>query len=183
MMSSDSGVNLKAMLRVKRAGIATFFGALLLPTLIACGPGSTPARSAVSGTTLRFFEHDTQQTALDLGDRGTSSGDAHIFSGDLFDHPGGTNVGRIGGQCITIIANATDPGELFCNGILVFNRGQITIQGLFDGAAFFGGRNVVFSITGGTGTYRDAHGDGTVQLPPDVPHRTNANFVLRLGTG
>jgi hypothetical protein len=166
MMSSDSGVNLKAMLRVKRAGIATFFGALLLPTLIACGPGSTPARSAVSGTTLRFFEHDTQQTALDLGDRGTSSGDAHI-----------------GGQCSTIIANATDPGELFCNGILVFNRGQITIQGLFDGAAFFGGRNVVFSITGGTGTYRDAHGDGTVQLPPDVPHRTNANFVLRLGTG
>jgi hypothetical protein len=29
-----------------------------------------------------------------------------------------------------------------------------------------------------TGTYRDARGDGIVQVPVDVPNQTDANFAL-----
>ena len=36
------------------------------------------------------------------------------------------------------------------------------------------------NIIGGTGIYQNAHGDGTIQIPPDVPNQTDANFVLNL---
>jgi hypothetical protein len=51
---------------------------------------------------LRFFEHDTQQASLDLGDKGESPGDVFVYSGDLFNRKGGKNVGRAAGQCETM---------------------------------------------------------------------------------
>jgi hypothetical protein len=36
------------------------------------------------------------------------------------------------------------------------------------------------SIVGGTGIYRSARGDGTIQVPLDVPDQTDANFVLNV---
>jgi len=55
------------------------------------------------------------------------------------------------------------------------------VQGLADNAALFGrGETNPLSIIGGTGIYRTARGDGTVQVPPDVPDQTDANFVLNV---
>jgi hypothetical protein len=85
-MSSDSDVYPKGMPWVKRAGIAAFLAVLSLPMLGACGQKTTPDRNAGGVTTLRFFEHDTQQASLDLGPQGTGPGDQFIYSGDLFDH-------------------------------------------------------------------------------------------------
>jgi hypothetical protein len=50
---------------------------------------------------------------------------------------------------------------------------------MLDSAALFvsGNPNPLF-ITGGTGIYRNARGDGTIQVPVDVPDQTDANFVL-----
>jgi len=60
--------------------------------------------------------------------------------------------------------------------------GQIVVQGLVDdtSALFEQGKPHPIDIVGGTGIYQNAHGDGTIQIPPDVPNQTDANFVLNL---
>ena len=44
----------------------------------------------------------------------------------------------------------------------------------------FGGKILAIPITGGTGVYRTARGEGTVQIPLDVPDQADASFVLHL---
>jgi hypothetical protein len=61
---------------------------------------------------------------------------------------------------------------------LTLPGGQIETQGLYDSTVLFSGKTLPIAITGGTGEYRDARGDGTVQVPPDVPNQADANFVL-----
>lgn len=57
-------------------------------------------------------------------------------------------------------------------------------EGVFDQKAVFSrGETVAFTVTGGTGLYRGARGEGTVQVPVDVPNQTDANFVLHLSRG
>ena len=71
-----------------------------------------------------------------------------------------------------------------CNTTFNLAGGQIVIQGVADTAAVFHRGDVVpFSIVGGTGTYQNARGTGTIQVPPDVPDLTDANFVLNLAGG
>ncbi len=142
--------------------------------------GSLPATSETGGRTIRLFEHDTQQSLLNLGGKDTSPGDEAIFAGDLFDHAGGMKIGRVGAVCTTISGTSAAAGDLQCTATFVLARGQITCQGLSDSAAFFGGATVPFAITGGTGLYRNARGEGTIQVPQDVPNLTDANFVLDL---
>ncbi|MGH3540643.1 MAG: allene oxide cyclase barrel-like domain-containing protein [Pseudonocardiaceae bacterium] len=99
----------------------------------------------------------------------------------MFDHAGGPKVGRVGGHCTTVGGNATTTGEVLCTAIFVLSRGQITTQGLLDGAALFGGggQTLTYPITGGSGAYANAHGDASVQ----ATNQTDANFVLHVATG
>jgi Allene oxide cyclase barrel like domain len=141
----------------------------------------TPTAGATQDKTLRLFEHDTQQASLDLGGKGNNPGNLYVYAGDVFDHAGGSKLGRAGGYCMTTSGNAQDAGEVFCTATLQLTGGQITGQGLFDAADLFAkGKALPFPITGGTGTYNGAHGWATVQVPPDVPNGTDANFVLHL---
>ena len=55
--------------------------------------------------------------------------------------------------------------------------GQITTQGLVDSAVVFGGEIRAFPITGGTGIYRNVHGEGAVEV---LPNQIDANYVLRI---
>lgn len=126
----------KGMPWAKRAGIVAFV-ALSILMMGACGQQATSDRNAGAVTTLRFFEHDTQQAALDLGTPGTGPGDQFFYAGDLFDHTGGTKVGHTAGQCTTFSGNATAAGNVLCTATFVLDRGQITIQGLFDYGALF----------------------------------------------
>jgi hypothetical protein len=169
---------------VKRAGLVALLGAILLPILGACGQKAVPDRDANGVTTLRFYEHDTQQATLDLGTPGTGPGDQFFYAGDLFDHAGGTKNGHTAGQCTTFSGNAGAAGDVLCTATFVLERGQITVQGLFDNAGLFGrDETLPWAIVGGTGTYRNARGDGTVQVPVDVPNQADANFVLNVVTG
>jgi hypothetical protein len=71
-----------------------------------------------------------------------------------------------------------------CIQTFVLDGGQITVHSLADRAALFGrGETVPFAIVGGTGIYSNARGDGTIQVPVDVPNQTDANFVLNVITG
>ena len=164
------------------AGIVALFSLLLLPMLGAFGQKADADDPAPGVTTLRFFEHDTQQTNLDLHSW-EGPGDQSLFSGDLFDHPGGTKVGHTAGQCTALSGNAA-AGDLLCTQTFLLEGGEITIQGLADRAAVFGrGETVPFAIVGGSGIYSNARGDGTIQVPVDVPNQTDANFVLNVITG
>ena len=181
---SSAHLQTKGMPWAKRAGIVAFAAALLVPMIGACGQKATSDRNAGGVATLRFFEHDTQQAFVDLGTPGTGPGDEFFYAGDLFDHAGGTRVGHTAGQCTTLSGNATAAGDVLCTGTFVLDRGQITAQGLSDyGALFTRGETVPWAIVGGTGIYRDARGDGTVQVPVNVPNQTDANFVLNVITG
>ena len=58
-------------------------------------------------------------------------------------------------------------------------NGQIATDGLFVAADLFGGKTLTFPITGGTGRYRHARGEASVQIPQDIPDLADANFTLR----
>ena len=157
-------------------------GALSLPMLGALAQQA--AADDVPGvTTLRLFEHDTQQTSIDLGERGTGPGDEFLFAGDVFDRPGGTLLGHTAGRCTTLSGNSTT-GDVMCVGTIALAGGEIILEGVADRAALFQrGETVSLAITGGTGTYSNARGDATVQVPPEVPNQTDANFVLNVMSG
>jgi hypothetical protein len=60
---------------------------------------------------------------------------------------------------------------------------HIFVKGTLDSGALFARETNPLSIVGGTGIYRAARGDGTLQVPVDVPDLTDANFVLDVITG
>jgi hypothetical protein len=141
----------------------------------------SPVAGATTSRTLHLFEHDTQQASLDLGGKGTHPGNLFVYAGDVFDHAGGSRLGRAAGSCMTMSGNAQNPGEVFCTATFALARGEIMGEGLFNAADLFtAGKTLPFPVTGGTGSYVGAHGYGTVQVPPAVPNETDANFVLHL---
>src|SRR5438309_933390 len=148
--------------------------AALAATIYAIGPNA----NAKSERTVQLFEHDTQQAGLDLGGKGTNPGNLFVYAGDVFNHAGGSKLGRAAGYCMTMSGNTQNPGEVFCTATFVLTGGEIMAEGLFNAADLFtAGKTLPFPVTGGTGSYVGAHGSGTVQVPPDVPNETAANFV------
>jgi hypothetical protein len=138
------------------------------------------APTATADTTLVLFEHDTVQHQVDLAGPGPGPGDQFIFAGDVFDRPGGVFLGTTGGSCTTLTGN-DKAGQTTCNGTFNLAGGQIVFQGIVDTAALFvRGDTVPLSIIGGNGIYQNTRGNGTVQVPPDVPNQTDANFVLNM---
>jgi hypothetical protein len=152
-----------------RASVAV---AAAVAALAAAGTFSVAAvAGGDGGSTIRLFEHDTSHVWLDLGPKGHGPGDQFVFAGDVFDREGGDEVGRLGGTC-----TAVSDDEVLCVANLALEDGQIASQGLFDAHDLFHGKPVAFPITGGTGAYRDARGEGTVELV----NETDAKFVLHL---
>jgi hypothetical protein len=148
----------------------------------ALAAGAVVAVTAFAGdspaTTISLYEHDTSQASIDLGDQGESEGDLFVFAGDTFRRKGDPKLGRAAGTCTTM---STGPaGEVICVVNFSLPHGQIAGQGLAFAGDLFGGKTVSFPITGGSGRYRDATGEATVQVPQDVPNLADANFVLRL---
>ena len=135
---------------------------------------ATSSGSASPSRTIRLFEHDSSQANIDLGDPGDSAGDLFVVAGDLFDRKGGRKRGTLAASFTTV---STGPhGQLVVNAAFTLPGGEISAQGTFTGSRLFGGKTLRFPITGGTGTYRYARGQGTIQ----VPDQTDARFVLTL---
>jgi Allene oxide cyclase barrel like domain len=141
------------------------------------------APTAGADTTMNLFEHDNMQYQADLAAPGPGPGDQFIFAGDVFDRPGGLFLGTASGTCATLTGNNT-AGQSGCNTTFNLAGGQIVIQGVVDtAAALVRGETVPVNVIGGTGIYQNAHGSGTVQVPPEVPNQADANFVLNLTSG
>ena len=137
-----------------------------------------PAGSA-TGKVIRLYEHDTQQTSLDLGDKGESAGDLFIYSGDVFNRKGGKKLGRAAGQCLTVSTGSAH-AETICSVHVTLASGTLIGEGLSNSADLFGGRLVTFPVTGGTGLYQNARGRVTVTVPQDVPNYADAIFTFYL---
>lgn len=169
-------------MKITRTVIAStliaFVAALMVPTVDVLGLKAAAEETVDGTTTLRFFTHDTAQTALDLGPPGPGPGDQLLFSGDVFTHPGGERLGHLAGQVTTLSGDATS-GEVLFSSTFVLDGGQIAVQALADSAALLTrGETFPLIILGGTGIFTAARGDGTIQ----VPNQTDANFVLNIVT-
>ncbi|WNG91173.1 hypothetical protein [Mycobacterium sp. ITM-2016-00318] len=163
-------------MKSRRAANATSTIAFLVALALPMPAGFSYKAAAETNTTLGFFTHDTQQTSLDLGPAGPSPGDQLVFSGEVFNEPGGIRLGRLAGQVTTLSGDLT-AGEVLFACTFVLDGGQIAIQVLADSAALLGrGETLPLLILGGTGIYTGARGDGTIQ----VPNQTDANFVLNV---
>ena len=157
----------------------TILGGVAAATVLTITWISTGPADSAAGKVIRVYEHDTQQTSLDLGEKGESAGDLFIYSGDLFNKKGGKNIGRAAGQCLTVSTGSVH-AESICSVHMTLASGKIIAEGLANTADIFGGKTVTIPITGGTGIYRNARGYATGSVPQDVPNYTDAIFVLYL---
>ncbi|MFI2380252.1 hypothetical protein ACH5AO_35225 [Streptomyces sp. NPDC018964] len=151
--------------------------------VLGCSAGLTLIRSASADVTPRMTtsaaavhtDHDSSARSrtirvearlrvgeeLDLGATGRSAGDQFVFGGDLMSAEGSEErlVGRIDGFCVlTDLERNAGP----CVSTAVLPEGQITLQG--EQAGIPVPAPVVNAITGGTGAFREAHGQVTQRV-------------------
>ena len=104
---------------------------------------------------------------MDIGSPGPTTGDLYVWVDNVFTADGSQKLGQAVGRC-----NLIDPaaGSFGCTTVGVFNNGStITMEGILYNVP---DKQSVFAVTGGTGDYRSAAGEGTVELgPPCGPHR------------
>jgi hypothetical protein len=110
---------------------------------------------------------------VDVKGDGPSPGDIYVFKDELFDAQNTSEkVGQAEGRC-----NLIDPaaGHFECTIVSSLENGTITTDGILVNVP---GATSVGSVTGGTGAYRDATGEASLDLgPPEGPHKVR--FVLR----
>jgi hypothetical protein len=110
-------------------------------------PTASPSKARTINVVLRFTDANAR---LDLGERGSTTGDTVTFSGPMLD----SRDRRIGfGQGHCVMTLPTRPLAQ-CFVTFFFPRGQISTQGPnYFNRAFNEG------ITGGTGEFRSARGE------------------------
>jgi hypothetical protein len=136
-------------MRTKLAAI----GAVLVLGAMAAGTTLSVASAGGDEVELRFRAKTTEQTFLDLGEKGDSLGDQFVFHDVL--RQAGERVGHDGGVC-TITSVAASQAQCLVTAWL--SEGQITVQGLIAPTGEFPER-FVFAVTGGTGRYEGASGE------------------------
>jgi hypothetical protein len=149
--------------------------AVVSGALITAAYSATSASASGDGTrTLRLQERDVRETDLDLGEPGFGPGDQFVFRGKLVWLGSGKRVGTSGGSC-TIVALFDTKADAHCNATLRLSDGQISLQAFVTFSEEGGGPAHV-AVVGGTGKYRNAHGEAELVDNPDG----TTNFTVRL---
>jgi Allene oxide cyclase barrel like domain len=125
---------------------------LMLGGVAIAGANPTSQPDDSNATTLRFDVQFSDFFLVDVGEPNLSLGDYTVFHDLLFS--GGERVGDEGGTCPVVDVSR---GLIHCTGTIRLSGGQITFQGLTTTAP-----TKQFAITGGTGRYQDASGQGTL---------------------
>ena len=124
----------------------------LLGGLVVAATASTDLSSP---RTITVIEKQTQSHFVDLGRRGPSLGDYFVFSGVL--RHAGNRVGYDGYHCTFV---HTRPFRAECEATFKLGgRGKITAEGLLRLA----NRTFIVAVNGGTGGFRNARGQVTIQ--------------------
>ena len=152
---------------------------------LAIGGASVAAQGPSKHSNPLVLNLISQATAInnvvDTGPAGFSPGDLYVFSDRYFLASGpDEQVGSVDGRCVLIdpaavrfdcsVTNTlTGAGGLAAGHIMA--AGPLTLSR---------GSTSTFAIVGGTGPYRTARGDATVQLgPPEGPHQVTVNLILK----
>lgn len=148
--------------------------------LLAAVPVGTAA-AAEADMVLRAVQKQTKDT--DIGPSGPSVGDRTVFSEDLYRD--GRKVGTDGVECVITRVVKSSTGKVTaidsqCVGTMRLGRGQITVQGLvaFNVSAV---KPLKLVITGGTGFYKGARGEMTVEPTNDAGTRSKLTFDMTVG--
>ena len=127
---------------------------------------------------LSFFSTENSFAPVPVTAGKFGVGDRVVFSDDLFIAKGGAQVGTDGGECTTVRVTdaAAASGVLQCLVTFSLPGGIITTQALntLINGGFAGAQTG--AITGGTGRYRDAAGQFTVEFLSGG--ETNVTFFL-----
>jgi allene oxide cyclase len=123
--------------------------AMMLAILLFISTMGGLAASTHDNKTMHVVEHNITGTVIHLGKKGDSLGDQLAFGNPVYDAANKTQVGRDQGICVrTVVGKSWE-----CFWTVLLPAGQITVEGpAYDTA------DSMLAITGGTGTYRDAHG-------------------------
>ena len=150
---------------------------VLATVLVATGASMAVAGSGDDGDddggqTIRLVDKLVSEANLDLGETGDGPGDRFVFAGDLFK--GDEKVGDDGGECTIVRLVERVAATANCVATLRLPGGQITVQGLvtFTDES----EPITVAVTGGTGRYREADGEMTIETVSD----TEDHFTIRL---
>jgi hypothetical protein len=120
--------------------------------------------SGGSSTVVEVKAKHLGTTILDLGEKGTNPGDRIIFSDALYK--GDTKVGEDGAECVItrLLDEKASTAMVQCTATAMLPDGQITVQ-VLDSESLTSSSNkpITAAITGGTGRYRNASGELTIQ--------------------
>lgn len=112
---------------------------------------------------------------VDTGAPGSTPGDLYVFSDRLFSPSAPSRqIGTVDGHCVLI-----QPAELRfdCSLTTRFAEGDIVSAGTIR---LVEGTTSVGAITGGTGAYENARGEGALKLGPLAgPHEATYFLILR----
>jgi hypothetical protein len=136
--------------RVVAVGTVVVASALLLPGAVAGAGADDPGEGHGHETTLRFDVAFSPFNLVDLGAPGLSAADVIVFDDVLLRD--GQRVGGMAGTCVVI--KATPLAN--CTGVITLDEQDTIAFALLNAPP----PEKVFSITGGSGTYRTARGDG-----------------------
>jgi hypothetical protein len=137
--------------RVMTVGAALAAAAVAGGTIAANASADDGGISADREFTLRFHVETSPFSYTDLGEPGPSAADVIVFHDTLFR--GGREVGHEVGSC-TLVESS---GLSNCTAVATLD-GQGTITYAFENAP---PPEKVLAITGGTGRFRTAQGEGT----------------------
>lgn len=70
-----------------------------------------------------------------------------------------------GGRCVSLVEDSEDPSRFLCDMVIHLPEGDIVTAGSFD---FGVEADLVFAVTGGTGSFRNARGEVEVVPVPDA---------------
>jgi len=126
----------------------------------------TQGAQATVAKTLTFTNALDTLAPVDVEPPGPSAGDSfyvysHVVSGDVSGHTAASCT----------VASTLDPGVKQCEVDFLTTHGTITTRGLTDNA----GTLVQLVVTGGTGAFAGAFGDGTL-----TPTPTGSTVTLRI---
>lgn len=139
--------------RYLTAGVAVLAVGVLLQGSAsgAASPKSSSDAGSEEATTMKFDVKFSPFNYIDLGKPGPSAADEIVFHDRLFQH--GKQVGDDLGSCVVV----EPTGLSNCTGVVRLAGGTLTFAWANEPPP-----KKVFAITGGTGRYRTAQGEGTV---------------------
>jgi len=123
---------------------------------VAAAPGAAQEAAqearARGSQMIKVREIESRGRYIDVGKQGESAGDYFIFEGRLMQN--GEQVGRDSGRCMPGVRTFTCEAS-----VLIRGKGKIVVAGTL----FTDQNDIRLPVTGGTGAFKDARGELTVE--------------------